>query len=1007
MGLLEGFDRLLAALALRFKQPLWAFNRLETASGSHTLVAEDGSLVTFVRIAGARRIMGPEELEQTARRSALAFAPFLDKAGHVLDVWFARDPSFAREEVIRLLRGSRGTARAVQLDLRDLFDERERHLTKFIAWEGLYLVLWTRKSLLTTEERKSADKAAVETGRAWPKANDAQYVLRGCEAIAAQHASFCGAVVNTLRSLEIRADRVEAHEALRLVRASIYPDMLTNAWRPCLPGDPVPRRWPEELSDASHVLWPLLNEQLFDRDAERVSTRLVRIGDLLFAGVDMVLGPMEPKPFAALLAQVSAQDAEMDAPMPWRVRFLIEGNGLGLMSNKAMAAGFLAVTANNKQVKRAFDDLRRLLADEETAAVVRLRVSFATWAPASEPELVTERASRLARAVESWGYCQVGMTAGDPLACVMGSTLGLDVTSTAVPAAPPIEDVMDMLPWSRSASPWSSGAVLFRTMDGRPWPYQPGSSLQTTWFGLLVGGPGGSKSVLAATIHLGKCLSSDVAGLCGGRLPPIGIIDVGPSSAGLISLLREGLPPARRHEVLYERLTLTADRAVNPFDLQLGAREPLPREKSFLVNFLSLLMTEPGEKAPPRGTTALVSAVVTAVYDLCSDQSTKGRAKRYQPGEEPEVDQAIADLGMGPLDAATTWYEVVDGLFDRGKIRLATLAQRRAVPLLEDTLTAVRGHPAIRDLFEEARIEGGEALIKSFERAVSTIVNEFPNLAAPTRFDVADARVVSLDLEEVVGGEGPAAARQSGVMYLLARYVVGRNFYVHEDEVEIFPERYRPYQRRRITAIREMPKALFYDELHKTKTAAPLIHPVITDDGRLGRKYGVEVRLASQMIEDFTPEMVKLATEVFIVKNDGPISNAELKGTFKLNETAVAVIERHLNGPGPGGAPFLGIFRLEDGDHLHLLVNTLGPIELWAFGTRKEDRRLRDGLYTKVGPAEARRRLARRFPNGSAKDEIARRLAALQEDAAIGLDPDESQASVIEDLINELAAALL
>lgn len=996
--ILDSFDDLLAAIALRLKQPLWAFNRLETASDAYTLVADDESLVTMIRVGGSRRIMGPEEHEETVHKAALAFAPFLDRSGHAVDIWFGRDPTFAEDEVARLLRGPRGTAKAIQLDLGDLFGERRAHLSNFIAWEGLYFVLWSRKSLLTADEQKTAKRAAKEKGAAWPRAKDAQYAMRGCDDIRPAHESFVGSVIRSMKTFGIRAEPVEVHEALRLVRASVYPDTLTSTWRPCLPGDKVPARWPEQLADHSHVLWPLVNEQLFDRDAERISSRLVRVGDLLFAGVDMTLGPLETKPFAVLLAQL----ADIDRTMPWRIRFLIEGNGLGLSGSKSFWSSMLALTANNKQIKKAFQDLRKAVSEEQTAGVVRLRISLATWGPVDDEDLVRTRASRLARAVESWGYCQVGMIAGDPLACVMGSTLGMDVASTAVPAAANIEDAMDMLPWGRSASPWQSGSVVFRTMDGRPWPYQPGSSMLTTWFALLAGGPGGSKSVLAATIHLGRCLSSDVAGQCDGRLPPIGIIDVGPSSAGLISLLRESLPPERRHEAVYERLTLTANKSINPFDTQLGARQPLPRERSFLVNFLTLLMTEPGS-TPPRGTQQLVTAIIDAVYSLLSDQTTKGRPKRYVPGEEQEVDDAVESYGIH-VDGQTTWWELVDALFDADLVRLAAQAQRRAVPLLEDTIMASREHPAIKDLFSGATIEGGEALLTSFERAVSTVLNEFPNLAAPTRFDVADARVVSLDLEEVVGGEGPAAARTSGVMYLLARYVVGRNFYLHESEVGAFPDRYRPYQRARIRAIGSMPKSLFYDELHKTASAAPLIHPVIIDDGRLGRKYGVEVRLASQMLQDFTPEMVKLATEIFIVKSAGAQGNRELKQVFDLNDTAVAAIERHLNGPGPGGAPFLGIFHLNDGVHQHLLVNTLGPIELWAFATGKDDRRLRDSLYKLLGPEEARRRLARRFPAGSAKPEIERRLLALEEASALGLDPEEGKGSVIETLIKEIAS---
>ena len=50
--------------------------------------------------------------------------------------------------------------------------------------------------------------------------------------------------------------------------------------------------------------------------------------------------------------------------------------------------------------------------------------------------------------------------------------------------------------------------------------------------------PGSGKSVLSNAINLALCLSGGIT-----RLPRIAIIDIGPSSSGLISLLKEALPP--------------------------------------------------------------------------------------------------------------------------------------------------------------------------------------------------------------------------------------------------------------------------------------------------------------------------------------------------------------------------------------------------------------------------------------------------------------------------------
>ena len=87
-------------------------------------------------------------------------------------------------------------------------------------------------------------------------------------------------------------------------------------------------------------------------------------------------------------------------------------------------------------------------------------------------------------------------------------------------------------------------------------------------------------------------------------------------------------------------------------------------------------------------------------------------------------------------------------------------------------------------------------------------------LKEPTRFDLGDAQIVSLDLDEVATRGGPAAERQSAVMYMLARHVLGARFFLMPDDVKLMPERYQPYHAERIEAIREDPKRLCYEKAH-------------------------------------------------------------------------------------------------------------------------------------------------------------------------------------------------
>jgi intracellular multiplication protein IcmB len=80
-------------------------------------------------------------------------------------------------------------------------------------------------------------------------------------------------------------------------------------------------------------------------------------------------------------------------------------------------------------------------------------------------------------------------------------------------------------------------------------------------------------------------------------------------------------------------------------------------------------------------------------------------------------------------------------------------------------------------------------------------------------------------------------------------------------------------------------------------------------------------------------------------------------------------------------------------------VSAPGPVELWAFSTTPVDVALRRRLYSRVGPGEARRRLARVFPTGTASREIDRRK---DERLRRGEDDDRAQEGVIEELADEL-----
>lgn len=987
--LLDGIDAVLAWFSTELKQTTESYCDLETADDKHTLVARDGSLVSVIRIFGVTRLVGQEEFNSIHSGLTQSLQATLKRPGHALQVYFCYDRDAVKPEIEKILSPAMATAKRLNLALDDLFQERINYISKFCAHEELYFVLWTRPYSLNGEQLKRANKDKLNMIREnkIPPFKNGQNLLAAIPDLRESHASFVRSVVTDMNALNLYSALLEVHESVHAMRFAADPDFTATDWRPVLPGDKIPAHEARPVAgELSGLMYPPLARQIFPRDAMAMDLRTIRVGDRIYTPLFIDLFPQELKSFIALFART------LPTRVPFRMSFLIESGGYDILRFKSVMSAILSfASAQNGLVHDAAKLLREIDVNTDDA-VVKLQVSLATWAPEGNVRLLRTRAAELSKAVEGWGSCEVSEVSGDVFAGIASSLLGFSANSVATPSVAPLSDVVYMLPFTRPASSWEYGAMLLRSPDGKPWAYQPGSAQQTTWIDLMYARPGSGKSVLSNAVNLALCLSGGI-----NRLPRIAIIDIGPSSSGLISLLKEALPPDQRHYVAYHRLRMTPDYSINPFDNQLGCRYPSPQERSFLVNFVTLLATPLGAERPYDGVSDMAGLVVDEMYKYFADDA---KPHPYTQGLEPLVDDILSEIGF-VFDEHTTWWEVTDALFLAGFHHQAMLAQRYAMPLLADAAAICRTQ-VIEDLYGQVRAPTGEPLIQAFSRMISSAVREYPILSSITKFDIGDARVVSLDLDEVAKTGGDAAERQTAVMYMLARYALARHYYLTEDALGDVPDAYRDYHRQRISEIREDAKRIVYDEFHRTSKARAVRDQVIVDM-REGRKWNVQIALISQSLDDFDPVMVEFGTSIFIM-DAGP-EQAIKRSTeiFGLSETARIALKTRVHGPREGGATFLAQFSTKNGTNTQLLTNTLGPVELWSFSTTAEDARLRNKLYVKIGPKEARRLLANLFPSGSVKKLIEERLANLKEHQ--GVIQEGSELSAVDQLLEEVLDA--
>ncbi len=984
--ILDAIDGILAWLGTSLGQTAQTYCELETADSRHVLVARDGSLVSILRIHGATFLVGPEEFERMHKALSSALQVPLSRAGHAVQFFFSYDKDTVGRELENILLQARQTASRLNLSLDDLFNERVTELSRYCAFETMFLVLWTKPGVLTQAQMQQAAKDQTERlkNSKLPPLRNAQNILATLPELRDTHDSLVRSMLSDLNGLGLLSVLLDVHDACRAIRESVDPDFTDPRWSPSLPGDIIPIRESKNIGgDLSDLLWPPLPSQLIPRDGEILDLRAARIGDRIYAPITIDLFPKELATFGVLFNRATATH------IPWRISFLIEGGGMNSLGLKPTVAAILSFAhSNNKLIGQAMEVLKYVQVNTDDA-IVKLRVATCTWAKVGEEKILRMRAAELAKALQGWGYCETSEISGDAYAGVMSSAVGLSTQNVAVPSVAPLSDVAFMLPFTRPASPWSTGAVLFRSPDGKPWPYQPGSTQQTTWIDLVFARPGSGKSVLSNAINLALCLSAGIQ-----RLPHIAIIDIGPSSSGLISLIREALPDDKKFLAAYHRLRMRPEMSINPFDTQLGSRTPTPQERAYLVNFLTLLATPVGQEASYDGITDMSGLIIDELYKSLSDQ---GNPRLYTANLETKVDKLIAETKI-TIDAHTTWWEVTDSLFKAGYTHESGLAQRYAMPLLADAASIVRSQ-TVEDLYGQIKAPTGETLINAFARMISSAIREYPILSRITAFDLGDARVVSLDLDEVAKSGGEAADRQTAIMYMLARYVLARHYYLTEDLLKDLSPIYQEYHRKRILEIREDPKRIVFDEFHRTSKAKAVRDQVIVDM-REGRKWNVQVALLSQSLEDFDPVMIEFATSVFIMEA-GPKQAVERSAkTFGLSETATLALETRVHGPRAGGATFLAQFATKFGVNTQLITSTIGPIELWAFNTTAIDARIRNALYEKIGAKETRRILSMMYPSGSAARVVEERMTQYKDKG--GIVTEERTNSVIEELIEEI-----
>jgi len=986
------FDGLVSFAASRMKLHMRDLCKLEAPRGDHTFVATNGDLVTFIRVEGILDALGAEQYKEQIARFMLMFNTILTEGRHELQWVFVRSPTQTKLLLEAAYGSSLKTADRCGLDtsfIEGLLGERQKLMLSKVSAESSVLVFTTKLAALSDHDRKEGLKAMAQkrtnsglAGLIGAPFNQDMFI--GVDQLAVQHEAALRQLVTELtqKPISLVVSPMECHEAVRHVRRSLDPAGTSPHWRPRLPGDPVSVRAEplDRAHGADNFFHSSLSQQIF-RHAPTIDAtagQLVYCAGRWHATVALDVGPETTFPWSALFRAVPLH-------IEWRYSVSISGGSnvlRGKLARKQSLARLLRATAgDNALFMRSEEVLQALVEGGENLSSIRVAITVSS----ATRELAMSHLEEASRALQGWGNCDAVPEQGDATEAMVSTLPGMDQGTLGTALILPNVQVPLFLPSTRPASAWSEGGIVFRTMDGKLYPYQPGSRQQQSWIDLVFGLLGGGKSVQLNSLNMACLLAPGLS-----EIPKIGIIDIGPSSAGFVDLVRDLLPPSQRDLAVSVKLQNDKRFANNPFDTLLGLQYPTPPEKGFLVNFLALLFTP----ASATDTWEMMPELCGVLVDEAYRYFAATKPKVYQPGIEPIIDKIVQENpGWVKADRELTWWEIVNHLMKAGSFIEAGRAQRHAVPRLKELSGVLQGSKIIRDTYGKyTPPNSSTTLIELAQMMIQSVVDEFPILAYPTVFNPSAARVVSLDLAEVAKGSGPQGIKNTALMYLLARQMLVKDLFIDEADCEKFPEPARSYHVSKVRKLQAVPKRLTYDELHRTGGVKPVVKQ-LEQDGREVRKYGIQLALGSQSHLDFSKILVDLATNFWVLLAPNKNVQDELRDLLGLSDAAYDALKNDVRGAGPNGASFLLWSRTKLGNFALPLMNSLGPLELWTLSTTTEDNFVRQTSFRSLGRKTGTTALAKLFPTGS--------IVGLVDDM-LARNPDRPKDKALEEIVGKV-----
>ncbi len=808
---------------------------------TNTLVTDNGTLVTVLKVNGLQAIDGEQEWREAALALETALKMLFNRDGVTFQWVFEKNDNKTLQSLIDATAPNYKAMQAINLDLKDILMENISTNREYVCYETSYIAIWSDLRLIDSQLAKNRLKENAQ------HALNLKLLLKECpnvfgvlSELMVKHDSLVEEFMFTVKRGRIDLHELSGHAACNAIKMQ-YIENTNRDWQPTLIGD---RRHLRTLTngepnpDGSELFWVPIKKQIANKPIEYTKPGVVKIGENYSKTGVVEVFPETLKPFRELIGKI-------DKNIPFRMSFkLRSGKGSTWALRQTLFAFTQFAHADNRRV---VEEMSKLEERKESMPSVRLSMSFSTTAP--QLDKLDYYYSRIEGAVQGWGSSYVSEDKIDEHAAFCSTVIGSSATTKLPETFAPLDDVVKLLPIDRTSSVWDHGFTLFRTLQGKAFPWSAVNTLTRPAIELYIARSRQGKSVLSNSILMGLALGGGNV-----ELPYSCTIDVGPSSIGVHQLIQNRLPENMRY--LVETYVMDFDNGdyINPCQKYPCVDSLFPFQREFLHGFLMLLcQNSKGESHSDME--GYLDALISEVYANKVD----GSPNEYVPGLESGVDSWIKESNF-ELNPDTSWREIEWALGEVDKWDLAGRCAVYSSPILADFRVVSKESRSLERTYGDAQDGPGA----EFRKRVEEAVRKYPIFSKYSTKSFSSSRMRTIDLQNVLTKDENIGPRQNGLMFNFALYVGSGDFMINKNCLHQIENKFKPYYEKLISKIRSLDARLFLDEFHNSGG----LHQTIANVEkycREGGKWGINSAISSQRFIDMTETMINQATSYFFL----------------------------------------------------------------------------------------------------------------------------------------------